>query len=189
MTCVICRHGETRDGRTTVTLERQATMRVISVDGAATDGGGDHTVMQLWGFTHGRAKLFKQWRGQWGFPAFCQALDDAISQHKPHAVLIEDTSNGRAVRQSLQQRHRGIIPISVSGLGDKRARIRPTLALWESGSVELPRAEHAPWVGDFVDRMLRVTGQGAEVDDEADAATIALSWWQGRNGREITVLR
>lgn len=29
MTCVICRHGETRDGRTTVTLERQATTVII----------------------------------------------------------------------------------------------------------------------------------------------------------------
>jgi YgiT-type zinc finger domain-containing protein len=29
MTCVICKHGETRDGRTTVTLERQATTVII----------------------------------------------------------------------------------------------------------------------------------------------------------------
>ncbi len=29
MTCVICKHGETRDGRTTVTLERGATTVII----------------------------------------------------------------------------------------------------------------------------------------------------------------
>ena len=29
MTCVICKHGDTRDGRTTVTLERGATTVII----------------------------------------------------------------------------------------------------------------------------------------------------------------
>ena len=167
-----------------------STQTVISVDGAATDGSGDHTVLQLWAFDGtAKARLLEQWRGQWGQPAFESALKDAIAKHRPSAVLIEDTSNGRGVRQRLQRTHRGIIPISVSGLGDKRARIRPTLGLWESGAVQLPEARHAPWVSDFVARMLRVTGQGHEVDDEADAATIALAWWQRRAARTVRVIR
>lgn len=167
-----------------------STQTVISVDGAATDGSGDHTVLQLWAFDGtAKARLLEQWRGQWGQPAFESALKDAIAKHRPSAVLIEDTSNGRGVRQRLQRTHRGIIPISVSGLGDKRARIRPTLGLWESGAVQLPEARHAPWVSDLVARMLRVTGQGNEVDDEADAATIALSWWQKRAARTVRVIR
>ena len=165
-------------------------VRMLSVDGAATHGAGDHTVVHHWGFRHGSAILLGQWRGQWDYPTFERTLLDIITSERPHGTLIENTSNGRAVAQKLiNSGIPGVIPINVSGMGGKRDRIRPTLALWESKSVLLPDATHAPWVPDMVERLLRVTGKGDEVDDEADAATIALSWWQGRNGREITVLR
>ena len=44
----------------------------------------------------------------------------------------------------------------------------------EAGSVMLPEA--APWVGDLVERLVVITGEGDEVDDEADAMAMALRW-------------
>ena len=174
---------------TDVENARSCHQRVLSVDGAATHGRGDHSVIHYWGFRHNKALLLGQWRGQWDYPVLKATLQDVIAKTNPDGILIENTSNSRAAAQELRNQFRGVIPINVSGQGGKRDRIRPTLTLWESGSVLLPYAQCAPWVPDFVERMLRVTGVGDEVDDEADAATIALSWWQNRQGRTIQVLR
>lgn len=166
---------------------RTCLQRVLSVDGAATHGAGDHTVIQHWGFRSANALLLGQWRGQWDYPTFEATLRDIIAKTQPHGTLIENTSNGRAVYQTLSQKVPGMMPINVSGMGGKRDRIRPTLTLWEAGNILLPDASVARWVPDYVERMLRVTGVGDEVDDEADATTIALRWWQDRAGKKIQV--
>jgi predicted phage terminase large subunit-like protein len=165
---------------------RMCQRTILTVDGAATDGAGDHTVIQRWGLTPTHAYLLRQWRGQWDYPTMRQVLRDAIASTRPDGIYVEDASSGRAVVQELRREIPGVVPVSVSGLGSKGDRIRATEALWESGSVLLPSEEHWPEVGDLVDRLARITGRGAEVDDEADAATIALRAWRGDAGQSAT---
>lgn len=151
---------------------------LLSVDGAATDGAGDWTVIQWWGFKGPNAYLLGQWRGQWDAHVFEETLAEVIVSCRPSGTYIEDTSNGRAVRQRLQRRFAGVEGVKVKG--NKAARIRPTLPLYAAGNVHFPAPEHMDDLAAMKGRLLRVTGQPGtrEVDDEADAATIALTTWQ-----------
>jgi hypothetical protein len=53
--------------------------------------------------------------------------------------------------------------------GKKRLRWEAAQPAYEADQVWFPEAKHMPDMLDFIDRMLILTGEGEEIDDEADA--------------------
>ena len=153
-------------------VARRCDLTVLSLDPAATEGRGDHSVLQWWGFHGARAYLLRQWRGQWAYPTLRQTVLDAARECKPNAVLVEDTSNGRALADELSRVVPGLVRVPAKG--SKQSRIVAETAAMEAGGVLLPATE--PWVGDLVERLVVITGEGDEVDDEADALCMAMRW-------------
>lgn len=149
---------------------------MLALDGAATAGGGDWSVLTWWGVMGGKALKLDQWREQLGYPELRALVARKIAQCRPAGTVIEDASAGRQVVQDLQQSIPGIIAIPVSKA--KGVRYRSVLPLWEAGSVLLPAL--APWRGDYTERIIVLTGEGDEIDDEADSDTLFLSWWKDR---------
>ena len=150
----------------------------LVVDGAATSGGGDHSVIQWWGWTGPRAYLLGQWRGQWDYVALRERLRDLHGSCRPHgrapAIVVEDASAGRQVVQELSRALPGVV--AVRPVGAKIARWEAAQPMCAAGQALLPEAGAEPWVGGMVDRLLRLVGEGDEIDDEADAMALALTW-------------
>lgn len=145
----------------------------LSVDGAATSGRGDWTVIQWWGSIGPKAYLLGQWRGQWGFPVLMQTLRDVREQVKPNAgIVIEKASSGIQAAQTLELEVPGVIPFVPKG--SKRTRWEAVQSQHVSGTVLYPLSIHAPWMGQMIDRRLVLTGEGQEVDDEADTEAQSL---------------
>lgn len=160
---------------------RRADAVVLAVDGAATDGGGDHTVIGGWAFHRAGVAKVSHRRGQWDYPTMRQVLRDehdrlARASGLRPAILVEAASNGRPVADELEREGYTVIRVN-PGSRSKLARALPTLGPWEAGQVLLP--EDADWVAGYVERMARVSGQGDEVDDELDETTYAILHWLG----------
>lgn len=164
--------------------------RYLSVDAAETEGGGDWTVVQEWGIRERDGKLLwlSQVRVQVDSLGVVRVVGAERDRARPNASLIENTSGGKVANAVLGGRVPGIVPVSVSGKGSKRDRIRGTLALWANGDVLVPRDlgdETAWYYGrdkdglNVPDRLCMLRGERpdmrGEVDDEADAATIFLT--------------
>ena len=156
---------------------RRCDVTVLSLDPAATEGSGDHSVLQWWGWQGGRAYLLGQWRGQWAYPTLRQTVLDVHAKVRPSALLVEDTSSGRALADELARAVSGLVRVPAKGA--KASRIAAETPAMEAGSVLLPSG--GPWVGDLVERLVVITGEGDEVDDEADAMAMALRWHRERD--------
>jgi len=145
----------------------------LALDGAQTAGGGDWSVLVWWGIRRGQRLKLGQWREQLAFTellALCRRTHAAV---KPNGFLIEKASSGVGVADTLKREIPGVIEvIAVRSKGD---RYRAVLPIWESGSCLLPEPKHAPWVGPYADRLLDISGEGDEVDDEADADTLVIA--------------
>jgi phage terminase large subunit-like protein len=153
-------------------VARHCDFRLLAVDPASSEGTGDHSVIQHWGWQGARMLLLGQWRGQWGYASLRQALLDAIGSAKPHAVAVEATSNGRAVLDELRRSFPNVEPMGTQSKG-KSVRWDAQAPVFHAGNVWFPEAAHAPWMLGLVDRLCLVSGHGDEVDDEADAWEIA----------------
>lgn len=160
---------------------RMADAVILAVDGAATSGAGDHTVIGGWAMTRGQIARVSHHRGQWDYPTMRQVLRDEhdrlaqVTGRRP-AIVVEAASNGRPVADELEREGYTVIRVD-PGTRSKLARALPTLGPWEAGQVLLPA--DAEWVPGYVDRMARVSGQGDEVDDELDETTYAILHWLG----------
>ena len=165
-----------RYAETPAVVARRCELTALSLDPAATEGRGDYSVLQWWGWEGGRAYLLGQWRGQWAYPTLRQTVLDAHRACRPSAVLVEDTSSGRALADELARAVPGLVRLPARGA--KGARISAETPAMEAGAVLLPASE--PWVGDVVERLVVITGEGDEVDDEADAMCMALRWRRER---------
>lgn len=153
-------------------VARQCDFRVLSVDPASSEGTGDHSVIQHWGWQGARMLLLGQWRGQWGYTTLRQAIRDAMGAVQPNATVVEHTSNGRAVINELKREIPTIIPIGTDGKS-KSVRWDTQAPVFHAENVWFPETVHAPWMLPFIDRMVVLSGHGVEVDDEADAWEIA----------------
>lgn len=153
-------------------------LTILSVDGAATEGGGDYTSIRRWGWIGPDSYLLGAWRGQWGFSTLMSTLTDLSHDLSPDAIVIEDASSGRQAIQQLRNKLRGVIPYQPRVA--KAARWDAVLPAYEAGQVHMPMAHHAPWIAQSIDRLVVLTGQGDEIDDEADADAQAHLWWMER---------
>jgi predicted phage terminase large subunit-like protein len=91
--------------------------------------------------------------------------------------LIEDKANGTAVVETLQREITGLIALNPKG--GKIARANAVSANVETGNVYLPLAEHASWVGDFVEEFAAFPA--ATHDDQVDAMSQAHTWYIENN--------
>lgn len=157
-------------------MAQRCEVTALSLDSAATEGAGDHSVLQWWGWAGPRAYLLGQWRGQWGYPTLRATVLDVHARCRPSALIVEDTSAGRSIADELARVVPGLI--RVPARGPKRERIAAETPAMEAGQVCLPERE--PWAADLVERLIVLTGEGDEVDDEADALAMALRWRRDR---------
>jgi hypothetical protein len=155
--------------------------RWLAIDPAATEGGGDNSVISVFGrWGDGKMPKLHQARGQWSYTTLEQRTRDLMSSWSASVAVVEGTSNGRALRDRLVML--GIPCIMVGAAGSKYVKARPTFPAREQGLVPLPQVEHAPWVAEYQERMEVLTGQGDEVDDESDADVIGIKYGLGMHG-------
>lgn len=155
-------------------MSRLCEFRGLFVDGAATSGAGDHTSVRHWGWIGPKAHFLGAWRGQWAFPELLATLRGAVAEVKPNVVVIEDSTAGRQAGQVLQREIPGVVLWPVKGA--KKVRWDAALPNYGSGSVLFPEPGHWPELQPFIERMVVLTGEGDEVDDEADADAMAHLW-------------
>ncbi len=142
----------------------------LSVDGAETAGAGDWSVVSWWGFRNGRYLKLWQDRQQVEYPELRALVAGLIASRKPNATYIEKKSSGKAVYQELA-RTLPVIGVDVTrSKKDRYNAASPTL----EHLCDYPDPSVAPWMADYVDRMVAITGEGDEVDDEADADTLGI---------------
>lgn len=151
-------------------IARTCSRTWLAVDGAETAGSGDWSVVVWWGERSGRFLKLGQWRQQVEYPELRALVADRIGALRPSATYIEKKSSGKAVYQELS---RTLPVIGVDVTRSKRDRYNAALPTMQH-LCDYPEAQHAPWVGDYVDRMVALSGDGDEVDDEADADTLGL---------------
>ncbi|HJU09998.1 MAG TPA: phage terminase large subunit, partial [Candidatus Binataceae bacterium] len=107
------------------------------------------------------------------FPALKARVEGKASFWSPDCVLIEDTSNGIPLIQTLKaETNLPLLP--VKPLGSKESRASAVSPLFESGRVFLPQS--APWLADYVDELLSFP---AGHDDQIDATSQGLTWLRG----------
>ena len=142
----------------------------LSVDGAETAGAGDWSVVSWWGFRNGRYLKLWQDRQQVEYPELRSLVAALIAKRKPNATYIEKKSAGKQVYQELS---RSLPVIGVDITRSKKDRYNAASPTMEH-LCDYPDPSVAPWMADYVDRMVAITGEGDEVDDEADADTLGI---------------
>jgi predicted phage terminase large subunit-like protein len=102
-------------------------------------------------------------------------------------VLVENKANGPAVLEDLKREIAGMVPHEPKG--SKLARAHAVTGYFEAGDVLLPDPQGAildgqrvdtSWVADYVLELSRFTGSDADVSDQVDQTSQALSrFYQG----------
>ena len=130
----------------------------------------DYSACVTIGVTKSRYYVMDVWRDRVEFPDLERAMISQHSKWRPHAVLIEDTSAGQSLIQSLRRNTR--IPIqAVKADRDKVARANSVTPSHEAGLCYLPPAE--PWAGAFEDEL--ASFPTAPHDDQVDAFVHAMA--------------
>ena len=139
------------------------------------EAGSDYVVGQVWGRLGAKIYLLDQVRGQWDFPRTIDAML-ALTEKWPEALLklVEDTANGPAIIQTLQDKDAGHPGGQPAGLQDGALRFCGT---GDRGGQRpcVPDARFisgAEWVEEFLLEFSRFP-RGSH-DDQVDAATQAL---------------
>lgn len=104
---------------------------------------------------------------------------------KTIAVLVEDKANGPAVIDTLKDRIPALLPITPQG--GKVARANAVQPQHEAGNFYLPDPQlpGCEWVEDLVDLFSRFTGAQGGVDDDVDAWTQGVQWFNTRESVEV----
>lgn len=132
--------------------------------------GSDYVVGQVWGKKGADAYLLDQVRGQWDFPATCNAVTRmAAKWPEAHAKLVEDKANGPAVLAQLRHQIPGLVPFTPRE--SKMARASAISPYVESGNVYVPR--HKGWADQFIDECSQFPN--GSHDDMVDAMSQALT--------------
>jgi predicted phage terminase large subunit-like protein len=119
--------------------------------------------------------LMDRVKDQWAFTETCKQIVDLKRRYPDtRVILVEETANGPAVMNTLQQRIPGII--GVQPQGGKQARAQAASPTVEAGNVWLPNpyrhgrlVPDRAWVLDFLDQCCAFP-RGAH-DDDVDAFT------------------
>jgi len=139
--------------------------------------GSDRVVGDVWAQYGASAFLLDE---MCGTMEFLKAKDSVVELYERHqdasAVLIEDTANGPAIINTLDDVLPCLIPVKAVGSKTARAtdssKAMSVLARAEAGNLYLPHPAIAPWVEDYVAEFA-VFPKGAH-DDRIDATVYAV---------------
>jgi predicted phage terminase large subunit-like protein len=154
--------------------------RIIqSWDTAQTkSGSSSYVVGQVWGCVGADFYLLDQVRGRLDFDETVRAIKD-LSKKWPEstAKLVEAQALGAALVTHLKHKISGLIPITVKG--SKETRARDCLPFWQSRNVYIPKPDDGEyaWVYEYLQELLNFPN--ADYDDQVDATTLALNQLQG----------
>lgn len=138
----------------------------------------DRVCLQVWGRKEVRKFLLDQVCERMSLAETCIKLVElAAKWPRAKAKLLEMAANGPAVKELLDKRVGGIVPVTPQG--GKFARAQASAVSYEAGEVWLPAPEVAPWIGDFVERHVAFTGEEGGEDDEVDAESQLIARWDG----------
>jgi predicted phage terminase large subunit-like protein len=156
---------------------------ILSIDPSLV-GGSDcsFNVIQAWGRNGDDYLLIDQWRERCGYTGLRKGCLRMVAKHRPAAILVERTGNGAALLDDFHARHN---MISIVPAGTKLDRFDRVSELIYSCKVLLN--EDAPWREEFLDELTHFPT--ASTDDQADAATQALSWLRENPGLERPAAR
>ena len=104
------------------------------------------------------------------YPGLRQRVTDLAAEWRATGILVEDSSTGLALVPDLRAARLPVLPVSVSGRGDKVLRMQPHLTRWASGLILLPESE--PWTASLVGELTSVPD--CEHDDQWDVMSIVL---------------
>jgi predicted phage terminase large subunit-like protein len=139
----------------------------------------DYAVGQVWARKGGNIYLVDQVRGHFNLAQDQHHMLEFMRKYpKALAKLLEDTAMGPALKQTLQNKVQGIIPINVGGTS-KRSRVENIIPVIQGGSVYLPERETGfkdQWVWDFIEECAAFP-KGTN-DDQVDAFSQAAGFMQ-----------
>ena len=140
---------------------------------------GSFVVGQVWGRLGIDYYLLDQFRKRVGYTDTKRAILE-LSAKWPDAKrkLVENKANGPALEDDLRTELTGIVLTDPDG--DKKARLYSVTPCMETGHVFLP---DRPWVQhDYIPELIRFTGNKTEINDQVDATSQALHFFEERKG-------
>lgn len=142
--------------------------------------GSDYVSGEVWYRAGARYYLVHRVHDRMDFPTFIQAIRD-MSKSWPMArvKLIENKANGIAAEAVLRNEIPGIV--LVEPLGGKVSRANAASAYYQAGNVWYP--ERATWVEEVIAE--HVAFPTAAHDDDVDAGSQAILYWEGNDGNEL----
>ena len=137
-------------------------------DYAVTDGGGDYTVLRIWGIDHeGQIYRVGGWRGQTASDVWIEQQIDLIAKYKPLAWFGEGGVIQKAIEPMLKRRMRERQTFCrmewMSSISDKPTRARSFQAMASSGRVYFERNAD---LGEFL------VFPAGKHDDDVDCASL-----------------
>jgi predicted phage terminase large subunit-like protein len=154
---------------------------VLSVDCAFKNfESSDYVAIQAWGRKAVNKYLIDRIKEHLSFAGTVETIRQ-MKRKYPNAIaiLIEDAANGPAVIETLSKEIAGVLPIQPQG--GKVARAYAIQPQQEAGNLWLPDPDIAPWIHDYL--MELSAFPGAPNDDETDATTQAVTWYELRGGQ------
>jgi predicted phage terminase large subunit-like protein len=98
--------------------------------------------------------------------------------------LVEDKANGTAIMDACRQDIAGITEIDPKG--SKLARALATTPAIRAGDVYLPHPHFFPWVNAYIDEFAKFPN--AAKDDQVDATSQILNYWQSEGNQSVSEL-
>jgi predicted phage terminase large subunit-like protein len=153
---------------------------VMSVDVAATEGGGNYTAITIWGHLERRWYMIAARRFQFDLAKVRQTLEALDHQYQPDLVVIDSGGVGNGLVAELKNRgFRHIYP--AGSRTSKLERAQDIAAMIEAGKVLL--LDNAPGLADF--RKEIISFPNGKFDDYVDSMTQVLRF----TTRVITLAR
>jgi len=143
-----------------------------SWDVAAKAGtGNDWSVGTTWVVRDREIHLIDVHRARMEFTGLLRAVVAQSGAFNPVAILIEDTSAGMSVLQTLKDTSKlSVIPIKVGS--DKIVRVAQTTPIFEAGRIYVPA--EAEWLAEYTKELLAFPG--GRYDDQVDSTSQFLNW-------------
>ena len=132
--------------------------------------GTSFVVGQAWGMAGANAYLLDQTRARRDFPETLTAFRSFSKLHPYPAKWVEDAANAAALVAIVKDEIPGVIPVSVEGSKEDRARAASHYI--EAGNVYLPHPAIAPWVIHYIDEQSAFPA--AKNNDQVDTTSQAL---------------
>lgn len=149
------------------------------------DSGDSYVSGQVWYSENGNFYLVDQIRDRLTFTKTVRAIKNLTAKYPQAWIkLIEKKANGEAIIDSLENEGvTGLVPIIPHE--SKGARGWAVQPLFDTGKVWFPHPKNAPWIIEYEKEMLNFTGEKAEINDQVDSTTQALSYFIREQSAQI----